>query len=1503
MAKTNTGGIDIASGFELNEARHIDNRMAVELKSELYNEDTIPSTALPEGLRIWVQETKRSYEWNGEDRTDPANWYEGPKGPMYYPWNIYSPYEGGVNPEGEVEIVEPSSGLAVWQGVSNQLISWALATTEEREDVSKYDWFRVMGNPGINGDSFRHIGEFSEHPDESTLQPGDSYYNTDTKKTYTWTGQNWYVMAASIKGDTGDEGGRGPQGGQGPIGPQGDPGFSVVFAANTYDTLADIQINLPNPNFNTVAETVEGKIYIFDDKLGSPQWRLMLRDGTDGKDGKGIIILYSANDPDIIPDQPLGSDYITDGEYSDIPEDSLSDSAKSWYSDPDHHTVWLIQKRGTLEDPSTAFTKPLKFVGQNGAKGDGGETGGTGPQGPQGPQGIKGLDGQSAYEEWLDSQEDKTQTPTDFIEHLIGAEGPRGVEGVKGEDGITKWTWIKYSDDKNGSDLSNDSEGKDYICIAYNKDEPEAIDPEEDHDSNVGINYVCSLLKGLDGQGAYEYWLEENPDKSKADFLQDMKGDTGAAGSDGLQGIKGEPGEKGETTYIWTKYADNAWGGNMTDLSEDAEYIGVAYNKPDLESSDPDHDSNKPEVYAWTKIKGKDGINGQSAYEDWLFENPGKTKAEFLEALKGNTGPAGANGISVKGDTGETMYIWNKYADDAVGTNMDNSSEGKAYVGFAYNRATVESEDEEESLDATNYQWSKIQGEDGLSINYIGLMKDPPDIDTVAKNTTYKDSDDNVIYIKKDHDSIGWQVMTRDGSDGENGAKGADGTNVYIIYNKNPHDLKPEKPVPTNDGSPLQDGWSADPTDDDLWFCQKTTKLAADDPTTAWGPVLKLVGKDASQGNRVSKSFEFTSEEYLLHLELDPIPTMHKRASIQLRHVGLNYAYLWVNGHLINDRVVGAPDSESWHSEEVDISLLNTAEINVITVGYRSKRLLDLIEATNNDGYTIDRTIASTEGDRRGGLKGTFKELSLLTETVANPGIKGDKGDKGLDGDKGVSGKTVATGYVYKQSEGTPPTDTGSKYPATAYSVMENGLITNLAWNWGNEPPAMEPSAQGSSSNWYTCRWVWEEDPETGANNLVMSEPIMTTNFSGIVTFTALDSVETKADQANTKAGNAKDKAEIARLKAVEAKNKAIDAQTKADQAEAYAAAIDAAGANQSDLDKLANDMETSVIDGARITTGIIKSANYLPYTDTTIPFSAAGTQINLADGYIRSKNFSIDSAGNTVFRTGIIGNWDIAVQDGSIRDRNNRIILDPNEVDPSIRIKDSDNSDKVILNSKDDLSNPQGLEEASYSIYSDTSRSESVGSVASRSWNTQGATPTKEYVDLFLSNNSLSLQKGSADITEIQKPNVTLPDLPSTAGNVPSLWNDFSLPPGDTLVEGYIDTNPATIRVDIYAELVDENGDSLSPRIYKFLENIQSTAAYTRYTSGYANGFPFAGDSSVTGTNNRALENNSKSGRAYGDYYDEVTFSVPSTGNYKIKVYAEITNIPQTFDIVAFYY
>lgn len=67
----------------------------------------------------------------------------------------------------------------------------------------------------------------------------------------------------------------------------------------------------------------------------------------------------------------------------------------------------------------------------------------------------------------------------------------------------------------------------------------------------------------------------------------------------------GKDGTSADSKYIWVKYAQDKNGTGLTDDPTNAVYIGIAYNKTEK------HESDNPNDYTWTRIKGNDG---ESAY-------------------------------------------------------------------------------------------------------------------------------------------------------------------------------------------------------------------------------------------------------------------------------------------------------------------------------------------------------------------------------------------------------------------------------------------------------------------------------------------------------------------------------------------------------------------------------------------------------------------------------------------------------------------------------------------------------------------------------------------------------------------------------------------------------------------------------------------------------------------------------------------------------------------------
>lgn len=307
---------------------------------------------------------------------------------------------------------------------------------------------------------------------------------------------------------------------------------------------------------------------------------------------------------------------------------------------------------------------------------------------------------------YTDYEPTDSEDPSKYTwQRILGESGQNGKDGIAGKDGVgisdtnityaqstsgttppsTGWTaqvptlvkgqylWTKtvwtYTDAstetgytvsynaKDGNDGNDGIAGKDGVGIASTK-----------------IEYVSSTsgtVKPTTG------WTTSIPTVPAGSFLwtkttwtyTDGTNESGYSaakmGEKGDQGIQGPKGSDGQTYYTWLKYADTPTSG-MSDSPTGKAYIGLAYNKPTATESTNYAD------YTWSLIKGSDGAQGP------------------------------------KGDNGQTLYTWIKYATSATGAGMSDSPTGKTYIGLAYNKTTAT-----ESTNAADYTWSLIKGDKG----------------------------------------------------------------------------------------------------------------------------------------------------------------------------------------------------------------------------------------------------------------------------------------------------------------------------------------------------------------------------------------------------------------------------------------------------------------------------------------------------------------------------------------------------------------------------------------------------------------------------------------------------------------------------------------------------------------------------------------------------------------------------------------------------------------------
>lgn len=235
----------------------------------------------------------------------------------------------------------------------------------------------------------------------------------------------------------------------------------------------------------------------------------------------------------------------------------------------------------------------------------------------------------------------ESNTPSDYTWSKIqGEKGDTGVQGAKGNDGKTYYTWIKYSDNADGTGLYDTPKSTTkYIGIATNKTTAT--------ESSNKTDYVWSQFKGDKGD--------------KGD--QGLQGLQGPRGEQGIQGPAGKDGTNGKTTYFHIKYSSNANGNPMTETP--SEYIGtyVDYNATD---------STDYTKYTWSRfqglqgekgeqgIPGTDGSNGQTYYLHIKYSNDGG------KTFTSNNGETPGTYIGVYTDTtaadstSVSKYTWSK---------------------------------------------------------------------------------------------------------------------------------------------------------------------------------------------------------------------------------------------------------------------------------------------------------------------------------------------------------------------------------------------------------------------------------------------------------------------------------------------------------------------------------------------------------------------------------------------------------------------------------------------------------------------------------------------------------------------------------------------------------------------------------------------------------------------------------------------------------------------------
>lgn len=557
----------------------------------------------------------------------------------------------------------------------------------------------INGADGVNGKdgaSIVWLGEASSHPIGAV--DGNSYYNTTDKKSYVFWDNAWYQM--TIDGTDGLSGysravvtlfqastdAENP-----PAAFTGTFTYTFATAELTGGTLNGWSPVLPavtqgkviwarqataasNQDTDTIAaEEFSGAVVIFGN-------------GLDGLNTATVTLYNKNTNAAVPPTAPSGS-----FTYSFITHLLEGGTLNGWTlsapSVDESEYLWIIQATASSTSTSdtieaTEFSSPVVIAasGNNGLsiewKGDLA----TPPADPvknwvyrDTDNGIVYLYNGSAWELMVMDGSD-------------GADGAQGIQGVPGIPGYTPVKGVDYFDGQPGE-------------------------------------------AGSDGDSAYQVWLNEGNIGSTADFLASL---IGAEGPQGRQGIPGNPGKDGITTYTWVKYADSADGlTGFSNVPTGKPYIGFAFNQTTITESD------NPEDYTWSLIKGDQGIQGPPGEDGkttytWIkyadvsdgtgLYNLPTASTEYIGIAVNKTSSLESENKTdytwskfkgdqgVQGIPGTTTYTWIKYADNAVGEGLSDSPEGKKYIGLAYNKESAV-----ESTTASDYSWSLIKGDTGTA--------------------------------------------------------------------------------------------------------------------------------------------------------------------------------------------------------------------------------------------------------------------------------------------------------------------------------------------------------------------------------------------------------------------------------------------------------------------------------------------------------------------------------------------------------------------------------------------------------------------------------------------------------------------------------------------------------------------------------------------------------------------------------------------------------------------
>ena len=220
---------------------------------------------------------------------------------------------------------------------------------------------------------------------------------------------------------------------------------------------------------------------------------------------------------------------------------------------------------------------------------------------------------------------------------------------------------------------------------------------------------------------------------------------------------------KGKSSYIHTRYSDNANGSNF-DTNSNRKYIGVYAGEKQQAPTNASE-------YSWTKIRGEDGAQGRDGVSNYIHRKysdnangspmsdnanlkyigiytgtsstaPTTPTSYTWSKIKGEDGRQGTPGA--RGSDGRTSYLHTAYSNSATGDRdfSTTNSTNKEYIG------TYSDFEINDSNDYRRYKWVKIKGENGRDGNN---GRDGRNGDSYTRNYLTGTADEKILTAVNDN--------------------------------------------------------------------------------------------------------------------------------------------------------------------------------------------------------------------------------------------------------------------------------------------------------------------------------------------------------------------------------------------------------------------------------------------------------------------------------------------------------------------------------------------------------------------------------------------------------------------------------------------------------------------------------------------------------------------------------------------------------------------------------